>query len=367
LLLALIGASINLFLRNIESNRRDVEMAQLARAIFAMIGNDLHAASDYRPQDTSGVMTLAAAAVTDINAVVDGSATGGTGSATGGSATGGSATGGSTTGGSTTGGTTTGSTTGTTSSTTTSTTTTTTTTTIPPGVQGDMFELWVDTSRPPELGSLFERYSGYTGIQQVVPISQTGPGGAAMNRGAITPATDLKVVRYFVRQGQAVDTTTADATSLSPNMQYLGAGLVRQVMDRAERTYADQVGDTGFYEVGQQLIAPEVGKIEFRYFDGTAVLGNWDTALQTWDMTTYGYMPPAIEVRIWLGDPAEMVANQASRTMGTALSQSAREFRHVFFLPIARPAETSTTGTSTTDTGSTGTTTGTTSATGTSP
>jgi hypothetical protein len=214
---------------------------------------------------------------------------------------------------------------------------------------------------------LFDRYTGYSGIQQVAPLAQMGPGGTAVNRGTITPATDLKVVRYFVRQGQAVDTTTADATSLAPTMQYAGAGLVRQVLDRAERAYADQVGESGFYELGQQLIAPEVGRIEFRYFDGAAVLGNWDTALQAWDMTTYGSMPTAIEVRIFLGEPAEMVANQAAQTMGSALSQTTREFRRVFFLPVARPAETSTTDTSTTDTGSTGTTTGTTTSIGTSP
>ena len=334
ILLMLIGTAIHLFLRRIEARRSDVEMSQLARAIFTMIGDDLRAASEYRPQDLTGAIAVATAAVPDVGEVVDGEAapeSGGSGQLTGGSQTTPTPAAGAATATSATS------------------TTTATSTTIPPGIQGTLLELSVDSSRPPRLDHLFQRYAGYTAITTIAPASQTGPGGAPMS-GAITPATDLRTVRYFVRQGQAIDTSTADATSLSPSMQYLGNGLVRQEISRAEKVYAEQIGDSSIYEMGQQLIAPEVGRIEFRYFDGSAVLGTWDTALQSWDMTVNAFLPPAIEVRIYLGDPDQMASAEVSRMAPTALAEIAREFRQVIYLPTAKPLATTTTETTATTT-----------------
>jgi hypothetical protein len=154
-----------------------------------------------------------------------------------------------------------------------------------------------------------------------------------MTTGVLSPATDLRSVRYYVRQGDVVNPNSVDATSFSATAQLRGAGLVRQEMGRAERLFAEQIGDPSVSETGQVLVAPEVGKLEIRYFDGT-------TVLETWDMQLYGQLPVAVEIRIWLGDPTEMATTGIVLSGQSGLAANAREFRQTIFLPTARPAET---------------------------
>ncbi len=152
LLLALIGAAINLYLTRIEARRTDVEFSQLARTIFEMIGDDLRAAAEYKPQDMSGAMA-ASGASSGVSQSLDSTSTG-TSSTSGTSGTTG-----------TTGTTGTSGTSGTTGTTTTSGTSTSSasssTATVEaanmsttPGVYGTLNELYIDASRPLGLNQL---------------------------------------------------------------------------------------------------------------------------------------------------------------------------------------------------------------------
>ena len=109
--------------------------------------------------------------------------------------------------------------------------------------------------------------------------------------------SDSKVVRYFVRQGTAIDPSDLAATSLSPQANQSVGGLVRQTVDRAVRETAVQSGNAQLLNSGQVLLAPEVTQIQFLYFDGA-------TAVDVWDMQERGSMPTAVEVRVWLAPDA---------------------------------------------------------------
>jgi prepilin-type N-terminal cleavage/methylation domain-containing protein len=360
MLMALIGAALNLYLRRIEARRNDVEWAQLARSIFTMIGEDLRAACEYRPQDMSGALAISSASQFDTGALDSGSGTG-TGTSTGGGGTG-TGTGTGTTTGTGTGtgtGTSTGtggsmfsssSTTGSTSGTGTAATgsissTGTLTGITAPGVNGSLWEVMVEASRPPRLDQLFQSYTGYSNVAAVQNAAT--PATASLKK---SPQSDLKTVRYFLRKGLIINENSKDSTVLSANAQLNGAGLVRQELEYTQRVRAEQIGDTPFLQTGQVLIAPEVAMLEVRYFDGT-------TVLDTWEMQVNGQLPYAVEIRLVLAKP------EHAGSVQSAMAEGGREFRQMIFLPTARPpaatTATTTTGTGTSTTGtSTGTSTG---------
>jgi hypothetical protein len=161
------------------------------------------------------------------------------------------------------------------------------------------------------------------------------------------PQSDLKTVRYYVRQGNAIDPDSIDATSLSPDAQYAGTGLVRQEVDRAKRIWAEQTCDTTLLEMGEVLIAPEVVALEIRYFDGT-------TVLDTWEMQSMGLLPIAVEIRLWLAEPEVVGSAEPVRPGTAAIPENAHEFRQTIFLPTSRPPTTTATGTGTTGSTTTG-------------
>lgn len=341
-LLAVIGMAINLYLTRIERGRSEVEWAQLARSIFSMIAEDLRGASEYKTQDTSGAAAAAASLTTfDPNSVdaAGGTGTGGTGTGgTGGSGDGSTSAFGGTSFAGTTSGTTAGAESGMGATSTTGGLTAEGMTTTP-GVYGSLVELVIDVSRPLRLDELFGTYTGYTNVKAVVERpGTTGSATSAMSTpmaGAATlhktgTGSDLKTVRWLVRQGQAVDPNSEDITSMAADAQYRGAGLVRQEVDRAQRLWAEQSNDLSILESGQRLIAPEVVGMQFRYFDGSEVLEYWDTQ-------TMGRLPLAVEVRLWLAEPE--VANSVQvATMGSqGVLANAREFRQTIFLPTAQP------------------------------
>ncbi|MEX2317778.1 MAG: hypothetical protein WD669_11540 [Pirellulales bacterium] len=339
LLLMLIGMAINLYLTHMDARRRDVEFAQLARSVFAMIGDDLRAATEYKPQDMSGALAVASAAASDLSPVFSTSpstgsttptSTSGTQSAAGTTSTGGT-TSSTSTSSSTSGMSSTGGVEGTSLSTT-------------PGVHGTLDELIIDASRTLRLDQLFSSYSGYSNVNPPSEETSAATASSPLRQSSRIAQSDLKTVRYFVRRGEAINPNSVAATSLTPEAQARAAGLVRQEIDRAERLAAEEMGDQGTLESGQRLVAPEVVQIEIRYFDGSE-------ELDTWDMQTNGGLPPAVQVRLWIADP-ELVASGEVAASG-ALGNS-REFRQTIYLPQARPA---TTGSSTAGTtGTTGTT-----------
>lgn len=301
-LLVLIGTAINLYLVRVDAGRQRVEEAQLARSVLAMIAADLRAAAVHRPQDTSNVAALAAARAASANA----SSSGGASITTGGSSSDAS---------------------GEMSSSSTSDSGVTSrsaesTTELQLGVNGTLDELYVDVGRLPRMDELFAAASSTTG-RMAASTAMAAP---------YTPRSDEATVRYFVRQGEPIDPTSVAATSLAPEAQLRAGGLVRQEVGRAVRVFAERTGNEQTLASGQQLVAPEVEHIQFRYFDGAEVV-------ETWDMRERRSLPVAIEVRIWIVSPDAAREQSAAGYSLTGLPPDAREYQQTVYLPLAAASQ----------------------------
>jgi hypothetical protein len=280
-LLALIGTAVNLYLVRMDSGRTRVEEAQLARSILSTIAADIRATTVYQTQDVSSVEQLAdASAAFDPDEILrSGPFESGLGQP---------------------------------SSSTTPTETTESSTTAP-GLNGLTNELMLDVARLPRLDELFPA------VQQQASASATST--AATN--APRPS-DLKSVRYFIRQGNTIEPSDLAATGISTEAQQAVGGLVRQSVDRAIREVAEQSANSQLLNSGQNLLAPEVTQIQFVYFDGT-------TAVDQWDMQEMGAMPMAVEVRIWIAPDAITAESSAVPLQPQMYSQTVE-------LPLAEAA-----------------------------
>jgi uncharacterized membrane protein YgcG len=314
-LLALIGTAINLYLLRVDASRSRVEEAQLARSVLSMIASDLRATTIYKPQDTSGVANLvAASAEYDVDSID--SATPGSAGTSGGATSAGSAGSAGSTGGASSG------------SSSSSNSAPATDLTMPLGLNGTLVEAYIDVERSPSMEELFLTYTGYTNAKSLAATA--GPMAAPQR------PSDVKTVRYYVRQGRPLEPGSPAITSLAPEQQLELGGLVRQQIDRPARVWAETSGNQAILDSGQALVAPEVVHLEFRYFDGSQILDYWD-------MTEMGGLPPAIEVRIWLMSTAAQNESAGNPYDLASVTNLAREYRQIVYLPMAAitPAEAS--------------------------
>src|SRR5207253_1527717 len=76
-----------------------------------------------------------------------------------------------------------------------------------------------------------------------------------------------------------------------------GKGLVRQERDRAVASYGNVKADFSNLsrDRGEELLAEEVTRLEFQYFDGY----QWSSS---WDSDTQGGLPVAIEIVVGMTD-----------------------------------------------------------------
>jgi hypothetical protein len=156
----------------------------------------------------------------------------------------------------------------------------------------------------------------------------------------------LKTVRYFVRPGEAVEAGSASVTSLDPAAQARIGGLVRQEIPRAMRNFAEKNGGSNVLDSNVVLLAPEVVRMEVRFFDGSTTTDNWD-------MKEKKLLPLAVEVCIWLRSPNATNEPIASSYDAATLADTTHEYRQVVYVPMAQVANaaqtSSSTDTSTTD------------------
>jgi hypothetical protein len=206
--------------------------------------------------------------------------------------------------------------------------------TMPLGLNGTLTELNVDATRLPRREELFATVTGYRNAPLGV---QNGAGGTAASMASaanLTRPSDLKTVRYFIRQGQQVERGSAAATSLDPAAQLQAGGLVRQEIPRNMRVWAEQSGSSGVLESGQALLAPEVVHIEFRYFDGTQVV-------EYWDMRERNALPVAIEVKVWIVPATEADTTTANRFNPGNPANNAHLYQQTVYLPMSQVASSS--------------------------
>jgi hypothetical protein len=289
-----------------------------------MIADDIRAATIYEPQDTSAIAELMAASKSSDDDSNDDSndgsrsegAVGLSGANTPGSAGGAGSSAYSSGGGSTS-----------TSSSSSTGSSEETDGTLPLGLSGTLDELYIDVTRLPRRDELFATITGYTNAPMPLPA-----GGAATSTPAaaagIMPPSDLKTVRYFLRQGEQVDAASVAATFLSPELRQRAGGLVRQEIPRAMRTFAELSGNSALLDSGQVLVAPEVVHLEFRYYDGQQVS-------DVWDMQEEESLPLAVEVRIWLASSEIAGTTGRSQYDLAGLVNRAREYRQTVYLPMS--------------------------------
>jgi prepilin-type N-terminal cleavage/methylation domain-containing protein len=324
-LLALVGTAINLYLMRVDASRTRVEEAQLARSILAMFADDLRSAALYEPQDISAIAELMASSQQADRSSGDesdedsngndepqgGTAAAGTGSSGAAFTAGDSAVSAGESGSS--GG-----------SAVDSDNETADDGTLPLGLTGTLTELSIDALRLPRREELFRTITGYTNAP--MPAAQATATSGATAALAGPPPSDVKTVRYFLRQGEGIEAGTAAAALLSPEVQRRAAGLVRQELHRPVRVFAERSGNAALLDSGQALIAPEVVHLEFRYYDGQQVT-------EVWDMQNEESLPLAVEVRIWLASPE--APDGSTPYDRAALLRTAHEYRQTVYLPMA--------------------------------
>ena len=80
-----------------------------------------------------------------------------------------------------------------------------------------------------------------------------------------------------------------------------------------------------------ELLAPEIKGLEFSYWDGLT----WQLE---WSSDEFGELPLAVQVKIYMIDPA-LAATQDADTLSTLGTESMRTFSHIVRLPMAVPIE----------------------------
>jgi type II secretory pathway pseudopilin PulG len=264
-LLSLLASAMSLGMSRATVSRQRVEQARLVEGVVSLIRNDVHRGVIYNPQDTSTAMQLAEA-MADFNVdSLDSLGAGGSGGAGGGGAAGGGGSGGGggagAGGGSGGGG----------------------------GAGGSAASEMESTQQEPPLRQPLGLYGNLQELQ--IDVLRERPSFEIDSTGAIvapTAVSGITTVRYTLGQG------TATLGLAGPNTSGgMGNGLVRQEVNRDILNWATQMGSGATVAGNPKLIAPEVSRMEFRYFDGTTLLETWDTyAMQ-------GQLPQAIELRIW--------------------------------------------------------------------
>ena len=192
-----------------------------------------------------------------------------------------------------------------------------------PGVYGNQYELQIDVGRLPRIDQM-ERLMAMQDPQLIHRCS------------------DITTIGYYVGQiGVGTESTAATAADGS------GYGLVRRSLDRAVAQWAAESGGQFLMADADQLIAPEVIAIEFRYFDGIEWVTSWDSAAS-------GGLPLAVEIALMMAPSDQDQGLAASTTLGqlpalistTGTATSGDEdsiYRLVVQLPTAKAAMTDTT------------------------
>ncbi|MGI9455459.1 MAG: prepilin-type N-terminal cleavage/methylation domain-containing protein, partial [Aeoliella sp.] len=244
-LLALLAAALNIGIARATGNRDDVEQARLAGGVITLIASDIQNAAIYDPQDVSSAMSIAEASakfdVDSIDSISSGAPAGSGGS-------------------------------GSNSST-----------------FGDSSSSFDSTS---EAESLRRPLGVYGTLQELqLDVLRENPQFEVNQEGAVSATTatgEISTVLYKLGEG-----LESLGSSAATNGRSATSGLVRQEVHRDLLNWAEQTGTAADFAGQPLLIAAEVVRLEFRYFDGTEALEEWDSDLRE------GELPRAIELRIW--------------------------------------------------------------------
>ncbi len=290
--LAALGYMIDFQLRSLDQSRARVEETQLARAVMQRMADDIRSAVRYDPLDFASFMPASAGSLDlsslDTGDLASASAGGSDSSASGG-------------GGSS-----------------------------PPADDSSASDSSLSTETPPPIPGLYggiderglnmvqvdiSRLPRLDEYQQLVTITEDGS--------AIDHVSDVKTITYFIH----------------PTM----GGLVRRVRSRVSDQYAAEMGAIDNLGDEMAIIAPEVVDLQFRYFDGT----EW---VYEWDSNARKGLPLAVEITLaFLPHEATLDApSDGAQGLGSSSSYGGmatmnfapellRVYRLVVHLPAAEP------------------------------
>ena len=238
LVLTILAMAIHVHLRVAESGRAGVEEAQLARALLQRIAQDLRGSIHYAPVDLTKL-------VPSTSSSAPSSATPPPGANTATPPTPATPTG---------------------TTTPESSTTESTQAQLVPILTGTLTRLEVDFSYVPRSDE----------FQTLLTLNA--------DSGGVDRPSEMRTVAYFLAEEQN-GVVAADAGERH--------GLVRREMDRLTTRSASEQGQLFQMEQELEPIAPEVTAVEFRYYDGTEWLEEWDSQEQ-------GSLPTAVEITLWI-------------------------------------------------------------------
>ena len=183
-----------------------------------------------------------------------------------------------------------------------------------PGLVGNQYQIQLDLSRLPRLEEYVQMMDETITDLQDVP-------------------SDLKTVAYYVQSDDSAGGVLDSLAELDPDASELTAGgLVRRSLDRAATVEAATMGNVSTLNQTGDLLAPEIKSIEFSYWDGLT----WQLE---WSSDEFGELPLAVQVRIYMVDPA-LAATENADTISALGPDSMRTFSHIVRLPMAVPIET---------------------------
>jgi len=183
-----------------------------------------------------------------------------------------------------------------------------------PGLVGNQYQIQLDLSRLPRLEEYVQLMDETTTDLQDVP-------------------SDLKTVAYYVQADESIGGVLDSLAELDPDASELTTGgLVRRSLDRAATVEAATMGNVNTLNQTGDLLAPEIKSIEFSYWDGLT----WQLE---WSSDEFGELPLAVQVRIFMVDPA-LAATENADTISALGPDSMRVFSHIVRLPMAVPIET---------------------------
>lgn len=271
----LLGGLIAIYQGSLDIGRDNVRQARIARAILAMIADDLRGVIRNSQQDDAASLKAFLSSTSSAPAGASGAQ--GANQPSGASATIGAASSGGASSSSTGA-----------ASDSTDASAETTTSTSKPGVYGSESSIEIDVSRPPRI----EEYAA----EMVNPLS-----------GTLTDIpSDIKTVSYYVQAPQLEGVqdplaglsgsvaTGADSSSagIASSASMQNGGLVRRAIDRGVYRWAAENGQITQVNKTGQIVAPEIIALSFSYFDGQ----QWTT---TWDSSVSG-IPWAVNISIYM-------------------------------------------------------------------
>ncbi len=150
------------------------------------------------------------------------------------------------------------------------------------------------------------------------------------------PAGGVTSVAYYLAMVQSPNTYNLpnDLSAAQPENGPPLSGLVRRAIDRATIRWAGDRGESDWLLDNTELMAPEVQAVEFRYFDGT----EW---LEQWNSDELLGLPVAVEIMIAFTPKDDPQQNFSNETLQREIVPSELDpdsiFRTVVRLPTARP------------------------------